>query len=77
MASWLWTDIAMDFLVDLTTAMGFTSILVVVDRFSKMIWLLPLMEGTSAEHVAIEFFTHVISLYDVPSSIISHRDPHF
>ncbi len=67
----------MDFLVDLPTAKGFTSILVVVDRFSKMIRLLPLVEGTSAEHVATEFFTHVVSLHGVPSSIISNRDPCF
>ena len=67
----------MDFVVNLPTAKGFVSILVVVDRFSKMIHLVPLAESTSAEKVTRAFFTHVVKFHGLPSSIISDCDPRF
>ena len=51
-----WRDIAMDFLTDLPTCDGLCTLLVVVDRFSKMLHLVPLGEKTEAPDVAAAFF---------------------
>ena len=61
----------MDFIVDLPPSAGFTTILVVVDRLSKMI-------GTpSAADTARFFFKEVVMLHGVPKSIVSDRGTQF
>ena len=72
-----WRDIAMDFLTNLPTNNGSESILVVVDRFSKMIHLVPLQQKTEASDVADAFFDSVVRLHGLPATIISDRDPRF
>ena len=67
----------MDFLTDLPTTIGKSTILVVVDRFSKMLMLLPLGTDTSAEAVAATFMNHVVRIHGLPKTIISDRDPRF
>ena len=66
-----WRDIAMDFLIDLPMADGLMSLLVVVDRFSKMLHIVPLKEGTSAQDVATAFFANVVRLHGLPATIIT------
>ena len=53
------------------------SILVVVDRFSKMVHLIPLLSSTEAKYIATAFFNSVICLHGLPATVISDRDPHF
>lgn len=68
----------MDFVTDLpVTSDGHSTVLLVVDRFSKMVHLIPMGEDTSAPHVAKCFFEHVVRLHGLPSSIVSDRDPRF
>ena len=53
------------------------SILVVVDRFSKMVHLIPLLSSTEAKDVAAAFFNSVIRLHGLPATVISDKDPCF
>ena len=48
----------------------------VVDRFSKMAVFVPL-RSTGATEVAAKFFSCVVSVYGLPRSITSDRDPRF
>ena len=77
MSSEPWRDIAMDFLTEIPTCDGFSTVLVVVDRFSKMLHLVPLGHTTEATNVAIAFFASVVKLHGLPSTIITDRDPRF
>ena len=61
-----WTDLAMDFLTKLPTLLGKSTVLVVVDRFSKMLRLIPLGEQTDTESVACAFFNHVVFMHGLP-----------
>jgi len=48
----LWTHILADFITKLPLAQGYDSILVVVDRLTKMVHFIPTTEKTSAEGLA-------------------------
>ena len=67
----------MDFLTELPTVLGKSTILVVVDKFSKMLRLIPLGEQTDIEYVARAFFDHVVHIYTLLWTIILHCDPRF
>jgi len=47
-----WTYISADFITKLPLAQGYDSILVVVDRFTKMAYFVPTTERTSTEGLA-------------------------
>ena len=51
-----WHDIAMDFLTELPTCDGLCTLLVMVDRFSKMLHLVPLGSKTEVPDVAEAYF---------------------
>ena len=67
----------MDFLTDLPPSQGSTTILVVVDRFSKSCRLIPLPGLPTALQTAEALFTHVFWHYGVPEDIVSDRGPQF
>ena len=67
----------MDFLVDLYASNGFVNILVVIDRFSKMLYLVLLKDSSSIENKAAAFFENIVTLYGLPSSIVSNHAPCF
>ena len=77
MAAVPWTDLAMDFLTKLPTVSGKSTVLVMVDRFSKMLRLIPLGEQTVTESVACTFFSHVVCMHGLPQTFISDRNPRF
>ena len=52
-------------------------LLIVVNRFSKMLVIIPLGNDTNAESVARAFFTHIVQIHGLPKQIILDRDPHF
>jgi len=54
-----WTHISMDFITKLPLAQGYDSILVVVDRFTKMAYFVPTTKKTSAEGLARLFRDNV------------------
>jgi hypothetical protein len=73
-----WESIGMDFIVGLPcTAKGFDSILVIIDRLSKMVHLVPTMATATAADVAQLFVDHVVKLHGFPQSIVSDRDSKF
>ena len=72
-----WTHILADFITKLPLAQGYDSILVVVDRLTKMVYFIPTTEKTSTEELAQLFRDNVWKLHGLPESIISDRGPQF
>jgi IS30 family transposase len=73
-----WESVSMDFVVKLPkTARGHDAILVLVDRLTKMVHLVPTTESTSATEFAQMFVEHVVKLHGVPESVVSDRGPQF
>jgi len=72
-----WTYISADFITKLPLAQGYDSILVVVDRFTKMVYFIPTTERTNAEELAQLFRDNIWKLHGLPDSIISDRGPQF
>ena len=72
-----WTHISADFITKLPLAQGYDSILVVVDRLTKMVHFIPTTEKTSAEGLARLFRDNMWKLHGLPESIISDRGPQF
>lgn len=70
-----WRDVAIDIVSGFPASRGYTCILVVTDRFSKMVHLIPFGDDTTAETMARQFYAEVVRLHGLPSSIISDRDP--
>jgi len=72
-----WMHISADFITKLLLAQGYDSILVVVDRLTKMVHFIPTTEKTSAEGLARLFRDNVWKLHGLPKSIISDMGPQF
>ena len=71
-----WSSISMDFVVDLPVSNGFTNILVVVCRLTKMAHFIPMVNIT-ASNVAKTFLREVVRIHGIPQDIISDRDVAF
>jgi len=72
-----WMHISADFITKLPLAQEYDSILVVVDRLTKIVHFIPTTEKTSAEGLAQLFRDNVWKLHRLPKSIISDRGPQF
>jgi len=70
-----WTYISIDFITKLPLVQGYNSILVVVDRLTKMVHFISTTEKTSAEELARLFRNNVWKLHGLPESIILDRGP--
>jgi len=72
-----WTYISADFITKLPIAQGYNSILVVVDRLTKMVHFISTTEKTLAEGLARLFRDNMWKLHRLPESIVSDRGPQF
>uniref|UniRef100_A0A3B1J8V2 Gypsy retrotransposon integrase-like protein 1 n=1 Tax=Astyanax mexicanus TaxID=7994 RepID=A0A3B1J8V2_ASTMX len=72
-----WSHLSLDFVTDLPSSEGFTTILVVVDRFSKSCRFIPFPKLPSAFQVAETVFNHVFHYFGIPEDIVSDRGPQF
>lgn len=72
-----WSHIALDFVTGLPVSGGMTTILTVVDRFSKACHLIPLKKLPSALQTAQLLVKHVFRLHGIPREILSDRGPQF
>ena len=68
-----WQCISVDLITELPTSQGYDAILVVVDRFTKMICLIPTYTTLSLEGVARLFRDHVWKDFGIPENIIYDR----
>ncbi len=69
-----WSHIAIDFITDLPLSRGYTTILTVIDRFSKACRLIPLPKLPTALETAESLCDYVLRLYGLPEDIVSDRD---
>jgi hypothetical protein len=72
-----WADLFMDFITDLPKKDNFDSILVIVDRTTKMAHSIPCSEDINAERLASVFVTNVFRLHGLPLHQVSDRGPQF
>ncbi|MBW0567393.1 hypothetical protein O181_107108 [Austropuccinia psidii MF-1] len=69
--------LSMDLITQLPLSNSFDSILVIVDRFSKMAVFVPTMSSITSLYLAHLFIKNIFSKYGLPSSIFSDRGPLF
>ena len=72
-----WTSIEMDHITGFPKVDGFDAILVVCDRFTKRVHLIPASVTDDAKSLARKFRDHVYKLHGAPSEIISDRGSAF
>ncbi|GME64610.1 uncharacterized protein ACHE_50633A [Neofusicoccum parvum] len=72
-----WKHLSCDFVTKLPNFKGFTAVLVVVDRFSKMRHFIPCHDTTTASQMAQLFRDNIWKYHGLPDTIISDRGPQF
>jgi hypothetical protein len=73
-----WETISLDFVGPFPrTSAGYNHLLVVVDKFSKMVHLIPTTDKVTSVEVAQLVFDGVIRLHGFPENMISDRDSKF
>lgn len=72
-----WSHIAIDFITDLPNSQGNTTILTVIDRFSKACRLIPLPKLPTAFETAQTLCDYVFCFYGLPEDIVSNRGPQY
>ena len=72
-----WTHLSIDFVTDLPQSEGNTTIVVIVDRFSKGCCLVPLPGLPTSLQTAEVLFHHVFRRFGLPEDIVSDRGTQF
>jgi hypothetical protein len=72
-----WSSTSLDFITDLPLVDDFDSVLVVVDRFSKMAHFIPCAKTITGAQTAKLFLDQVVRLHGLPDNIVSDRGPQF
>uniref|UniRef100_A0A3Q3GHN4 Gypsy retrotransposon integrase-like protein 1 n=1 Tax=Kryptolebias marmoratus TaxID=37003 RepID=A0A3Q3GHN4_KRYMA len=72
-----WSHISIDFVTGLPPSKGMTTILTIIDRFSKACHFVPLRKLPTAFQTAQLLIKHVFRLHGIPLEILSDRGPQF
>jgi len=73
-----WQSIAMDFITELLESEGCDQLWVVIDRFFKMAYFLPLRKGgKTAADLAVIFAQEIWKFHGLPTDIVLDRDSRF
>ncbi|KAJ8332896.1 hypothetical protein SKAU_G00417920 [Synaphobranchus kaupii] len=72
-----WSHIGVDFVTGLPPSEGNTTILTVVDRFSKAAHFIPLPGLPTAQRTADVLVKEVFRIHGIPADIVSDRGPQF
>jgi len=72
-----WQEISIDIIGPLPKSNGMDAIVVIVDRFTKMICLKAAMTNISLEGIVKIYRDNIWKLYGVPRKILSDRGPQF
>ncbi|KAE8247514.1 hypothetical protein A4X03_0g7031, partial [Tilletia caries] len=72
-----WTDISMDLIEGLPPSNGFDTILVIVERLTKMSLFIPTHSTLTAPELSKLYLHHVFSKHSLPSNIVSDRGSEF
>ncbi|GJP64571.1 hypothetical protein CLOP_g21549 [Closterium sp. NIES-67] len=73
-----WQVVSLDFITGLlATTSGHDTILVVIDKFSKMGHFIPTHTTARTEETSQLFVRYIISQHGIPTTLISDRDPKF
>lgn len=70
-----WSHISLDFVTGLPVSSGKTTILTVIDRFSKAAHFITLDKLPTATETARVLMDHVFRLHGIPTEIVSDRGP--
>jgi hypothetical protein len=73
----LWNSISMDFIEKLPPSVGFNTILVIVDHFTKQSLFIPTYDTITSIMLAKLFILHIFSTHGVPSHITSNHGSEF
>ncbi|MBW0540201.1 hypothetical protein O181_079916 [Austropuccinia psidii MF-1] len=68
-----WICLSMDFITQLPLSNSFDSILIIVDRFSKMVIFAPTMSSITSLDLSHVLIKNIFSKHGLPSSIVSDR----
>jgi RNase H-like domain found in reverse transcriptase/Integrase zinc binding domain/Chromo (CHRromatin Organisation MOdifier) domain len=68
-----WKGLSCEFITDLPVSNGLDSILVFVDRMTKMVHFIPCSKTTDAPEFARLFVSNIVRLHGLPDSIVSDR----
>ena len=68
-----WRSIAIDFITDLPESDGYDTILVVIDRLTKMSHFISCKKDLDARQFTTLFMQHIVRLHGIPRDIITDR----
>ena len=72
-----WQSIGLDFMAPLPKSNNFDYLLVVIDRLTSQVHLVPTMMTVTARGIAWLILKEVVRLHGIPESIVSDRDTKF
>ncbi|GJX72292.1 putative reverse transcriptase domain-containing protein [Tanacetum coccineum] len=75
---WKWENITMDFVTKLPkSSQGYDTIWVIIDRLTKSAIFVPMRETGPIKKLARMYLKEVVTMHEIPISIICDRDPSY
>ena len=73
----LWQEISIDIIGPLSKSDGKDAIVVIVDQFTKIIWLKVTTTNILSEEIAKIYQNKIWKLHGIPQVVLSKREPQF